>query len=1058
MAYCPITGDAYKIALRAANYDRAQARLKELRELRILKREAQRRYLNDRCISDNTVIPESASAGDMRMDTDGSPETQENVVDHTGEEVNKLHTGKNELPSQPSGMETFNIQDFFARPFTIFDDVITSATDIPGTGQFNKKLPIWEMWSSSPTIRAKLSNYGFFKGTLKLRIAISGTPFHYGMVLASYQPFPAANENLTSYDHMIAETYIQGNYRAGVPYKAYLSQAPGAVTIDIKKNEPVDMEIPFISTKRMFRLWNSDPDVVIDNSVPFDDFAEAGELRLTLLNPLRVANQDTEAKVSINIYAWMEDVELGCITMTDIDITAQSFTVGGDEFHTDGPVSKVASAVSDVGNMLADAPVIGTLAKTTANIFKKGAQVAAIFGFSKPQILDKPTVVHRKLFGNGANLSGSESAYKISCDPKQELTIDPSIGGMAGEDELSIARMASRPSWITAFIWGAGDTPLNAPIWAARIHPFWATGFQNSDGFTMTQGTPLAYVAAPFTYWRGTIKVRLQIVCSRFHRGKLMVRYEPNPAAGPSATTKFADMNQMCTQIIDIQDVQDIEFEIQWGQARDWCPVPDQFYSMGYLAGACQLDDATPPKTNPLNDENPFDSPPWDTSNGFMEIRVLNELIQPHADAPVEVNVYVSCDDLQVAVPSSYGMPISRHLISAESADIPDVSMNTVKRVVLNPTGGNFSNIHVLNFGEKILSFRSLMKRFVTSSAIKGNDSNTSRMGFYWLQGPHFPCPSSDMGPDPRDIDGANPYHPFDYLRYAFMGMRGSMRHRVIYDVDKSQNPPSSYAVVGWAHAFLPEDGKRLTTGVESTMNPDDMLGVGTLEYSIDGTIAFHTNTASGMEFETPYYSLNLFQFSFNRNEASSDVFPSRYYGEGYYPYYNADWHLANATGPALDGTNNWVYYHSTAIGEDFQFLRFQGVPMYSNKYTTTVENGVPTAFSTTFPAKWTHNREEKLAKFALSGESTSEATVTYDLSGTFTEFRDYIVTGAWFPYAHAGTHWHSVAANFANLVTETYDIDGINGTFRIQSDPSTTYIIVAWDNEARTWGANIEP
>merc|ERR1712137_1330932 len=121
---------------------------------------------------------------------------------------------------------------------------------------------------------------------------MSGNPFHYGRILASYQPYPDLNKNLIS---LTAQDEI-GNY---------YSQSPQSVVMDVKANEPVEMICPFISPKAVHRLFNSTT-TAISAATPYADLESCGSLYIHILNLIDSVSTGTYVPVYLQVYAWME--------------------------------------------------------------------------------------------------------------------------------------------------------------------------------------------------------------------------------------------------------------------------------------------------------------------------------------------------------------------------------------------------------------------------------------------------------------------------------------------------------------------------------------------------------------------------------------------------------------------------------------------------------------------------------------------------------------------------------------------------------------------------------
>lgn len=918
---------------------------------------------------------ESAIIGELRDQGAGMTDVHENVTDHVGEEVVTTKVGV-PLHSTAEGTETeYSLNTFFERPFSIYDAAWTTDTE------YNIALKVWNLWSKKPAVRNKLSNYAYFRGKLHVKIALSGTPFHYGRLLCSYQPYAAYNENLRSYDSMLQATSPDPN-NTRILYKSYLSQAPGAKTMDIKENQPMEIEIPFISYKQKFRLFN-DANTVITNSTDFYDFYEAGELRLTTLNRFKVANADYSGPVSINVYAWCTDVELGTITGTNIDITAESAVIrteakgksnskgsdqsetspmysgegnfgsrlmesiekGGTEYAEPGPVTKVATAVASAGESLKDVPFIGGFAKATSTIAKGVSKVASLFGWSKPEILDKASFVKNQPFQNGAVLSGHQTEYKIACDPKCELTVDPTIGGVDCDD-MAISTLCAKKSYIGSFDWKDSDVAMTDILWRAGISPMMGVFLEDAPGspgnVNFYQDSAMAFAARPFNYWRGNIKLSFEIVCSKFHRGKLLFRYEPNSSQYGLISSSPAQMNQQNTTILDIQNGQQITFDIDWAHERSWAAVPYNAVNnyKNHYSNDCRGDRTTAyiPK---------LDASSWDffgdELNGVLEVRVLNELVQPTNLSDVTVNVYAWSDEITFAFPCERRLPHDRSwtagsgtmLKTTESAVIgttPVTLDNSEEKIVEN--SANMDHVHLDHMGEKVVSLRALLKRFVTSFHY-GISPTTSGKKMINYVGTIIPWSSTtpEQGVYFQN-DDFNETTLFNYMRFSYMGYRGAIKHRIRLFGDSGPNT-HDYLNVRLLSPDSSSDYTELGLSDWSTDTKANLINpknnfydrgpiYASMTNRLEGGINFHHESNGGVEFTIPYYSTNLFQFSFCSNPNGHGLDEVG----GMQKYYPNKFACAFTT---YSGGANLTVADDVAIGEDFTFFRFQGASPFGS-------------------------------------------------------------------------------------------------------------------------------
>jgi hypothetical protein len=60
-----------------------------------------------------------------------------------------------------------------------------------------------------------------------------------------------------------------------------------------------------------------------------------------------------------------------------------------------------------------------------------------------------------------------------------------------------------------------------------------------------TQFTPMSYAAFPFKWWRGDIIFRFKFICTRFHKGRVRITFDPIndiSVSTPDYTTVFNEV------------------------------------------------------------------------------------------------------------------------------------------------------------------------------------------------------------------------------------------------------------------------------------------------------------------------------------------------------------------------------------------------------------------------------------------------------------------------------------------------------------------------------------
>lgn len=564
----------------------------------------------------------------------------------------------------------------------------------------------WTAFLDNPQVKARINNFALYRSTLKVKFVVNGNAFLYGTLIAFYHPLPTE-------DDFKLEPVV-GLYTDEGALVTH-SQKPH-VYIYPTNSQGATLHLPFIFPYNYVNLVSR-------------DFVNLGHIHVWEVNKL-VQSLGHSASVSVNIFAWAEDVCLAVPTSQVIPAPSIASSQAGDEY-AQKPVSKTANAVAVAANALVDVPVIGPYARVTGMVSTMVGKFAALFGYSRPAIVQDIVPYKPMYFGNLSNTNAGDTSQKLTFDLKQEVTVDPRVVGLSNIDEMSIRYLASREAYIGTSTYSS-TTPLDGRILGYGVTPMlWRSG-SSSQTTAITPGmaqfmTPCCFAALPFKYWRGTLKFRFQIVGTPFHKGRLRFVWDPVLLAevaygGPPKYKTTASFNVAYSTVIDIATTRDFTLEIGWGQVSS-------FLSTKILPGR---------DYNPIfTDSHALVN--HDFVNGYLCAYVLNELVGPSDSAvtAVYVNTFVSCPDLEVFDPSSdnlrllsYNNPTGLKLNSSEEdavaqsqggyetlLDTPELmaplANSDTKNVVMGPIKPQGVDHTVdVYYGDPLVSFRTLLKRY----------------------------------------------------------------------------------------------------------------------------------------------------------------------------------------------------------------------------------------------------------------------------------------------------------------------------------------------------------
>jgi len=636
------------------------------------------------------------------------------------------------------GTEDLSLGQFLGRP-TLIDTTNWVAADIVGVK--TTILP-WQLFLNNTLIKKKIDNYAFLRAKLHIKVVLNGTPFQYGQMRVHYSPLEAT-----------VSAKVRSNTVSPVPLLVSWSQQPGFY-IYPQANSGGEMVLPFL----YHRNWL---DITTSNTV-----GNFGTLRYTIFSPLKSAVTGGSTNVTVRTYAWMSDVHLMGST-TKLALQSDEYGVG--------PVSRPASALARMASNLSHVPIIGRFATATEIGASAVSQVASLFGFTNVPVIEDVCPYQPM---NAPMLATSQigtPVQKLTLDPKQELSIDPSPHGIGSVDELAIANLKVRESYFGTTSWSTTDTE-GTLLFNNRVTPVLMTQTDLVNSLDVVVGqrayhTPLSWLSTMFNNWRGDIIIRMKVVCTKFHKGRLKISYDP---INDIATTDPPE-NAVYTQIIDIGEGDDIEIRIPYHQALGWL------------------------KMRALNPDNwapglPAMAPTQGLDNGMLGVRVLTALTAP-VSGSINLLFYVrAADNFEFANPveqikglqaTNYPVPSFFALQAEDKVDV------VTKTIVLGPPATVFPERYGLNFGECVSSLRTLLHRAVVTDVIP-NITVATGLSQQWYKNynrmPYTPGYDNNFtATSANKIIAAagtaqyawNDMHHIPYIASPFIGYRGGVNYYV---------------------------------------------------------------------------------------------------------------------------------------------------------------------------------------------------------------------------------------------------------------------------------------
>lgn len=681
-------------------------------------------------ISDECPRAQSGNTVHQGKEGPGAVDKEQNVTFANETDANLLFLDDNRYDHtfQDGYQQGAELGDFFSRPVRIFQYEWAVGNVTPAFFGFNP----WELYFSQISVKQKAARFKLFHGTLHLKFLINGAPFHYGRFFVGVRPTAFDNNTLTltpSTGATCVNMYDASSVaKTWQPLRCLYSQRKH-VFLDPSTNQPADIEWPFIAAtnyidlqeldtfNRMGRIemWemnilrhaNGETDPV--RISVFAHFTNVSITGLTYNNVIVPDAQSSAAKKKKSgkpgpkamskaraqysggandpkmSESDTEDLALEMsgkereVTQADIDkeeaykkkqAASRSAKSGKDEYGK-GIVSAPATAVAKAASYFTNIPIIGPFARATEIGASAVSSIAKIFGFSRPADIADFCQTRNVPLGRMAVTSGSDPLVKLSLDPKQELCIDPATVGIASDDELSFLHIAKQETLIDQFPWTISGTGSTGTIYMIPVNP-WVQPVFVTQSQTVYAQTSLSFVSRPFSYWTGSLRYRFQIVASQFHRGRILIQYEPDISASfntqePIIALDGDGINARYSHILDLSQERDVTFEVNWAQHEGWR------YVLSNGTASIQVVSAE----GPFNFGTVFVADPavLQTYNGILRVFVINSLTAPDNSSDVQINVFVSAgDSFQVAAPGEgiTGLAYARDGVTVGPPELPE--------------------------------------------------------------------------------------------------------------------------------------------------------------------------------------------------------------------------------------------------------------------------------------------------------------------------------------------------------------------------------------------------
>jgi hypothetical protein len=378
-----------------------------------------------------------------------------------------------------------------------------------------------------PALQQRLLGVYGIRFTTKFTLVVASSPFQQALLCMNFQ-YGAWQTNTTTYPRVFNPALT-----TNLPH----------VLLDLAESTMAELTIPFLYA------YDFMPIVTAGTNTGSLTNETVGVIGVNTLMPYR-----TIAGVNAPTFKLMvslHDLELvGSYPSVYNSVTTQSGlsktkAVGSrgsaileEEREVRGS-DKVLSLSSKIRTISSYIPFLSSIGSITSNALDTGANVAKVFGYAKPQLLEPPQRVFRTNYIGEGNVDMDSSGFVLAPFQNNRVAVD-SLAGGTDVDEMALQYVIGRYGQVFVGTMATTDS-TTTPLYTTSVCPtnFWFrtnTGRPGGNlplpnGATLTTNalalSPLAYTAQFFRYWRGTMKFRFTFSKTKFHGGRVLVAYVP---------------------------------------------------------------------------------------------------------------------------------------------------------------------------------------------------------------------------------------------------------------------------------------------------------------------------------------------------------------------------------------------------------------------------------------------------------------------------------------------------------------------------------------------------
>nr|DAZ87965.1 TPA_asm: hypothetical protein [Schmimed virus 1] len=697
------------------------------------------------------------------------------------------------------------IESFLTRPYPVYSGTWkTSDADNIATISFPDVLfkvnPLWD----------KLRNHRYCRSDIEVSIRVNGTQFHYGALLVSVSPMPSMG--------LFSPNGSSAPNKRTCYENIFTAASNNGVVIHPTENEVNKIIIPYVLPKPyidLVTLTNS------DETTRKNEYwqSEIAAITIWVLSPLRGSKESSN--VGYTVFARLKNPDLtgftypkgqkmySELTYPVLKNNAEAQYIKPDmqiytslvptTFEAEGEKEqevKASKGFSEIA-MEAGTDLVAKLIVGAVNSFTSG--------LNKPEDITNLNQMCIK-FENTALSHGVNPGYVLGTSQTNRVKSAPcSMGGDA--DSMNFGKIIGRYGLLGMYDIDTDTATVGKSLVAIPVHPMQCPvvpiklAGESKGNYMIMVPTPCAAVASRFSYWRGDITIKMQVIASFCHNARIRLAWHP---AYHTADVGVEGESNMMNQIIDINNQTEIEFKIPYLNDEPYLPMSRSGY------------------------------------NGTVVVSLINPVAYPEATIPKIRLLFWQKGEMNMdfAMPSMERFILNRWLkVNAGHADrffapggeTKDEEKSVAPNNMLFKAEGSYEQVlpgttamlDGFMFGEKVTHVKDLVCRPtpLCEFSVKKKDLNT--VAFYYDPGSELYTPLTNTLP--CNFSGGS----FNFFKRIFRFWRGSSVVKVIMTM-VDEDVCLYFAAMDNKPTYIP-DKKCLATYVttDKFLHPFYLMSVG---------------------------------------------------------------------------------------------------------------------------------------------------------------------------------------------------------------------------------------